>query len=295
MNTYLQPILQQPNLERSKKVEIWTAITENRLADALNQIAEDPTAKKSGFWPFGKRKAACPATDPVLKAAWMILSDKAVQDLELPATNLKTAGDDFPEWVRMCWVLQDNGHFEEKMGTLLQKTVNWLEQLAEEVRRRANGYPMRSTTGDVWFTGAIIRNWSTSVADLFDRRQKGEDKAKTLHLKCKVTSSIMSHYPNILGHDMIEAAVAFEAIGESATGRRYFDAILADFQPMMQLLQEHPDEQVNEEDILSMGALLAAYEGLNRLNHTGSFGAERTWLEAFILKGVTRDQEGEME
>jgi hypothetical protein len=294
MNPYLQSILQQPTIERSKKVEIWTAIAENRLTEALNWIAEDPATKKSGFWLFGKRKTACPTTDPVLKAAWMILSDKAVGDLELPATDLKTAGDDFPEWVRMCWVLQDNGHFEGKMDTLLHKTLNWLEQLAEEVRRRANGYPMRSTTGEVWFTGAIIRNWSTPLADLFDRRQKGEDKAKTLHLKCKVTSSIMSHYPNILGPDMIEAAAAFEAIGETATGRRYFDAILADFQPMMQLLHAHPDERVNEEDILSMGALLAAYEGLNRLNHTESFGAERAWLEAFIVKGVTRDREEEM-
>ncbi|MDO6429431.1 hypothetical protein Q4E93_02445 [Flavitalea sp. BT771] len=141
------------------------------------------------------------------------------------------------------------------MDTLLQKTLSWLEQLAEEVQ---------------------------------------QDKAKTLHLKCKVTSSIMSHYPNILGPDMIEAAAAFEAIGETATCRRYFDAILADFQPMMQLLQEHPDEQVNEEDILSMSALLAAYEGLNRLSNAENYGAERAWLGAFIVKGVTRDQEREM-
>ncbi|HMI63695.1 MAG TPA: hypothetical protein VK518_22420 [Puia sp.] len=249
----------------------------------------------SGIDGIGKKKAACPARDPVLKAAWMILSNKAVNDLELPAAHLKTAGDDFPEWIRMCWVLQDNGHFEGKMDTLLQKTLTWLEQLAEEVQQRANGYPMRSTTGEVWFTGATIRNWSTPLADLFDRRQKGEDKAKTLHLKCKVTSSIMSHYPNILGPDMIEAAAAFEAIGETTLGRSYLDAILADFQPMMQLLQEHPDEQVNEEDILSMGALLAAYEGLNRLNHSENFGAERAWLEAFIVKGDTREQKEEEE
>ena len=55
----------------------------------------------------------------------------------------------------------------------------------------------------------------------------------------------MSHYPNILGPDMIEAAAAFEAIGETTLGRSYLDAILADFQPMMRLLQEQPDEQVN--------------------------------------------------
>jgi len=127
MNPHLQSILQQPAIERSKKVEIWTAIAENRLTEALKRIAEDPTAKKSGFWPFGKRKTACPTTDPVLKAAWMILSDKAADELEPPVTSLKTAGDDFPEWVRMCWVLQDNGHFEGKMDTLLHKTLNWLE------------------------------------------------------------------------------------------------------------------------------------------------------------------------
>ncbi|HTI92855.1 MAG TPA: hypothetical protein VL727_19795 [Puia sp.] len=283
MNPYLESILQQPNVESSKNVEIWTAIAENRLTEALKRIAEDPTAKKTSFWPFGKRKAACPTADPVLKAAWMILSNKPVNDLELPPTNLKTAGDDFPEWIRMCWVLRDNGHFEGKMDTLLQKTLNWLEQLAEEVHQRSNGYPMRSTTGEVWFTGAIIRNWSTPVADLFDRRQRGEDKAKTLHLKCKVTSSIMSHYPNILGPDMIEAAAAFEAIGDTDTSRRYFDAILADFEPMMKLLQGHPDEPVNEEDILSMGALLAAYKGLNRLNHTENFEAEENFIETMTV------------
>ena len=295
MNSYLQSILQQPNLEGSKRIGVWTAIAGNRPTEALNWITEDPTAKKRSFWPFWKGKAACPSTDPVLKAAWMILSNKEVDKLELPGINLKTAGDDFPEWIRMCCVRQDNGQFGGKMDTLLQKTLNWLEQLAEEVHRRANGYPMKSTTGEVWFTGAIIRNWGTTLGDLFDRRQKGEDKAKTLHLKCKVTSSIMSHYPNILGPDMIEAAAAFEAIGDTATCRRYFDAILADFQPMMQLLQEHPDEQVNEEDILSMGALLAAYTGLNRLSNGENFGAEKAWLEAFIVKGVTRHEEEEME
>ncbi|MDO6429430.1 ORF6N domain-containing protein [Flavitalea sp. BT771] len=106
---FMFQLLQQPNLERSKKVALWIAIAENRLGEAFKRIAEDPAAKRSGIWPFGKAKTAYPTSDLVLKAAWMIMSDKAADDLELPGINLKTAGDDFPEWIRMCWVLQRTG------------------------------------------------------------------------------------------------------------------------------------------------------------------------------------------
>ena len=50
MNPYLQSILQEPNLETSKRVGIWKAIAGNRLAEALNWISEDPKEMKNAFW-----------------------------------------------------------------------------------------------------------------------------------------------------------------------------------------------------------------------------------------------------
>jgi hypothetical protein len=99
----------------------------------------------------------------------------------------------------------------------------------------------------------------------------------------------MAHYPQTLGPDMIAAAIALEAVGETEIPKSYYQAIITDFQPRADDIRVATEEPVTEDDILTVGALLDAYDGLNRLDGTDAFRDERTFLIAIISRGVTAE------
>jgi len=216
--------------------------------------------------------------------AYALLSGKAGISLKVPAIRLKDAGDHFPEWVRFCSSIQDNGNFSLQLEDLLQQILSMLEKLTDEVQQKSNGYPKNSTTGEVWFSGAIIRNWCETLAFLFDKRQDLKGKVQALQFKCKVTLSIMSHYPAIVGPDMIEAALALEAIGDYDNAKSYYRAVIADLQPLADELSLSPEEPLNEHDKVMLEALLRAYKELDRSDETHESGEARERLRRMIYR-----------
>jgi len=149
--------------------------------------------------------------------------------------------------------------------------------------------------GYVWMNGAIIREWCDFLAGLFEQGGDLVGKANALQLKCKITDAIMAHYPQTLGPDMIAAASALEAVGETEIPKGYYQGIITDFQPMADDIGANPEESVTEDDILTLEALRDAYDSLNRLDGTEVFQDERAFLMTIISRGVTAEPEGEKE
>jgi hypothetical protein len=72
-------------LQKSKQDETWLAISQNRIADAVQLIPVQPVREERRFFGLWKKKAMTgPPLDPARQAAWDILSDKRGPVLEAP-------------------------------------------------------------------------------------------------------------------------------------------------------------------------------------------------------------------
>ena len=162
-----------------------------------------------------------------------------------------------------------------------------LKELSGEVSEKSNGYPSNPINGAVWLNGAIVRNWCDALSYLFDMRGRPYDKAIVLQCKCKVTCSIMSHYRHAVGPDMIEAAAALVAINETDTAINYYTAVIADFEPFARMWDQHPEEPVEPDDLISLRALLDAYNGWQQLDPTQDFAPRRSQVEQLIQRAKT--------
>jgi hypothetical protein len=220
--------------------------------------------------------------DPVREVAFTFLANPPDTTSLIPEMTLKTADKVFPEWMRFCCSVHYSGHFSEQLEILLKQTLLKLEELAEEVHEKSNGYPNNSINGYVWFNGAIVRNWSDALSYLFEMRQKPQEKATVLQYKCKVTCSIMSHYHQLVGPDMIEAAAALIVINDTETAKKYYQAVIADFEPLARLWQGQPEEPITADDLISLKALLDAYDGFTRLEANYFYSDQRQKLEQLI-------------
>jgi hypothetical protein len=281
-------------LQGSKQYETWLAIGQNRIADALKMIPGKPAGKKGNFFGLWKKKAATgPPMDPARQVAWEILSDKPAPGWVGPRSSLKEASEDFPEWICLLCVLQHNGHYPHQTEALLQETLDWLQALVVEIKEKSNGYPRNPIAGHVWKNSSTIRTWCDPLVKIFTLQENWSAKANALQLKCRITGSIMGHYPQTVGPDMIAAAAALEAVGETAIPKGYYKAIISDFQPMADVIRAAPEEPVTEDDIDTLQALVDAYEGLNRLEETDAFPSELAYLTTILARGVTAEPEEE--
>jgi hypothetical protein len=86
----------------------------------------------------------------------------------------------------------------------------------------------------------------------------------------------------MVGPDMIEAAAALVAIDDVDLAKNYYRAVVADFEPIVQLWREHPEEPIAEEDTISLKALLHAYDGLARLEANENYDEKRQRIEEMI-------------
>jgi len=164
----------------STNFDLWLAVSEYRIADALSILSPETSIVNRPWWKIWAKPAAPANLDPVREVAFTLLSNPTDTTLLIPEMPLKAADKIFPEWIRFCCSVHYSRHFPEQLEFLLKQTVRKLEELAEEVRKKSNGYPNNSISGDVWFNGAVVRNWSEALGYLFEMRQKPQEKAAVL-------------------------------------------------------------------------------------------------------------------
>ncbi|BAV04734.1 hypothetical protein SAMN05421788_11163 [Filimonas lacunae] len=279
MNEHLERVL-----KNSTNFDLWLAVSEYRVNDALAILSGESFIEKarrswSRFW-----GGAMPHADfnSVREVAFKLLSNVPDTDLVVPKMILVGVDSVFTEWIRFCCSIHYSGHFQQQLEVLLKQTIQRLEELAEEVAQQSNGYPHNSINGGVWFNGATVRNWSDALGYLFELRNKPHNRATVLQCKCKITCSIMSHYPHLVGPDMIEAATALISIGDNKTAEKYYLAVIADFEQLLECRNDESNENIQEEELISFKALLDAYNGIDRIQAGHDYDDKRKVLEQLI-------------
>src|SRR5262249_49827126 len=150
MNEHLERVL-----KGSPDFELWLAISEYRIADALAILSSKTSTVNRAWWKFWAKPIPSANLEPTQTVVLALLSNQPNTTLRIPKMPLSTADKLFPEWMRFCCSIHYCGHFSEQLDILLKQTVEKLEELAEEVREKSNGYPRNSINSGVWFNGAV--------------------------------------------------------------------------------------------------------------------------------------------
>jgi hypothetical protein len=283
-------------ITESKDRAIWEAIAANRLKEATTMITDrlpQPKKQALGFL----KKPAVNQEDAILQIALDIISsipvDKKLSQLKL---YINKQGETlFAELVRLLFALHENGQFATQVITVADKTLPVLRDLAEQVKLEAGDYPNNTIAGYVWISGAAIRSWCNALALLFQRIDDLRGRADALQYKFMISWSIMNHYPYTVCPDMIAAGRALEEAGEPNHAKKYYETLIARFQWIADEVKENPEEEVWEEQIISLQSLNQAYESLDRLNNTTHFTEQLQFVQRIIERGATYNPDEEEE
>ena len=266
---------------------IWKAIAEKRVEDAKKEISKYSVIPNKSLLRILKKNKTV-QNDISLQVASEILEFKLSETLSKITLSIEEETNQFAELIRLLFALQLNGHFNPDVTALSEKILDLLGVLAEQVRVQAGDYPNTPIKAYVWASGSNIREMCVPLADYFGQLNELNNKAYVLQIRTKITCSIMSHYPYTVGPDMIETALAMEAIGETDLAKEYYEAVIADFERIANEIKNHPEEEVWEEQIIPLTSLKQAYENSNRLNNTLQYTEQLQFVNAVIEKGVTR-------
>jgi len=175
-----------------------------------------------------------------------------------------------------------NGKFKANEKALLNGIFEILDYLVADVRDSAGGYPRNPISGVVWFGGTWLRSCCSSLAYYCDLSQDVKSKIKALDNKCQVTLSIMSHYPHLVGPDMVMAGEANEAAGNIARAKQMYSAVIADLQWIADDIEDFDEEEVKNMHIYSLEALAKAYERQMHIDKNDAYITQLNNLETLI-------------
>lgn len=270
-------------LFESPNKEVWLSLAENNVAEsikAIKNIFENPKTEKRFF---GLIKTTLEIQGRiVLQSALEILEMQNLSMLDSLNFNLDSRGDmDFAELVRFLSALNSSGNFKPETTAVAKIALQNLEKLAQETENRAGNYPDNPISADVWMGGMFVREWSDPIAEFFAEEGETENELRARFSKCKITNSIMSHYPHLVGPDMLAVGKCYEKLNDTDKAKRFFNPVVLDFE---RFLQEYTGnkEIPDEEDASSLLSLLGAYTGLERV--AGTDFSERIKAVEEILK-----------
>lgn len=103
----------------------------------------------------------------------------------------------------------------------------------------------------------------------------------------------MNHYHHTVGPDMIAAAMALEAVGEVNLAKQYYEAVIANFECISDEIKNNPDEEVWEEQIISLQSLQQAYIRMNSVDGTKQYDSNLQFINTIIKRGVTKSADNE--
>jgi hypothetical protein len=177
---------------------------------------------------------------------------------------------DLSELMRMVLILQDLSNALQLEYRLAATLLECIRDSAAYIEKHANGYPQGSINGKVWFDGAGLRSRALDLAVYFQGKQDDHNELEALFLHGKCTNMIMSHYPNLVGPDMIAIGVKSEHLGNIEQAKRSFLAVSIDFPQFVRGIAEWIQDSGTETDIEEeckpiTQSLIDALEGLQRL------------------------------
>lgn len=167
---------------------------------------------------------------------------------------------------RILLVLQDFSKAPEIEKVVSLTLLECIRDGAVYIAENSNNYPQNSINGKIWMDGAGLRAQADELSKYFENKEDDQNTLETVFLRAKLTNTIMSHYPNLVGPDMIAVALQFEKMGNMEKAKQFLNPVVLDFTRLVQNVEKGLNEyEVIDEDFTIIESLIQALEGLKRL------------------------------
>lgn len=196
--------------------------------------------------------------------------DKSIKPSEYSKVSKLDFKSDFlnelTELHRILLVLQAYSKASEIEKLVSLTLLECIRDGANHIEENANNYPQNSINGEIWMDGAGLRTRADELSKYFKDKEDDQNTLETVFLKAKLTNTIMNHYPNLVGPDMIAVALQFEKMGNLEKAKQFLNAVVSDFTILVQSVEEGINENdAMDEDFPITESLIQALEGLKRI------------------------------
>jgi len=178
----------------------------------------------------------------------------------------------FRDMVRLILALDINGRHEELRLYVVDKLFDSIPDIVKNIKEQAKGYPRNPINALVWSEGAGFRSGLNALIYYYKLK---DDDSDTLHFlimnRTQITLSIMGHYKNLVGPDMIESAKMKERLGDTDAALSFYKAIEADFKNELTWFIHSPETGPNEEDVITLESLKEALKAIDRLSNRNEY------------------------
>lgn len=179
----------------------------------------------------------------------------------------------FRDMVRLILALDINGEHHELKLHIGDKLFDAIPDIVKNLREQSKGYPQNPINALVWSEGAGFRSCLNAL--IYYYRLKEDDNI--LHFlimnRTQITLSIMGHYKNLVGPDMIESAKMKERLGDINAALSFYKAVEADFKNELTWFIHSPETGPNDEDVVTLESLKEALISIDRLSNTNEYSS----------------------
>ena len=129
-----------------------------------------------------------------------------------------------------------------------------------KVQEEANGYPEKPINGMVWLDGACIDVWNDFLANYFDIIRDYKNYYNSRLIQSRIVFSIKRHYSYEIARSTYNMGLANSKIGEMETALKCYQAVVDDFQEILdQPLEYFAENMEAVHELYYLGEALEKY------------------------------------
>lgn len=186
--------------------------------------------------------------------------------------------------VRLIFALDINGTQDEMLKKVADPIFETLPALIEQIQKETFGYPARVVDNYILSESATIRAALMNLIYYYKIRQDIDALHFVTVMRTTVTLAILRSYKNIVGHDMVETAKIKEEIGEIEAALTFYNGAQENLKNELQWFVESPEMGPNEDDVVILQSLKAAYQAIDRLNNTNEYGEVCSLIDEVLTR-----------
>ena len=123
----------------------------------------------------------------------------------------------------------DNEEVRKYADLLMQLSIAGVLKIQEE----SKGYPEKPINGMVWLDGACIDVWNDFLANYFDIMKDYKNYYNSRLIQSRIVFAIKRHYSYEIARSTYNMGLANSKIGEMETALKCFQAVVDDFQEIL--------------------------------------------------------------
>jgi hypothetical protein len=245
------------------KPDILELIHQGEFGELILKIDK----KKKGFFDFFKTSIEKTHFAYEILPSCLNKTIKPKEYRRISKLNFKTEFlNEIIELHRILLILQDFAKAPEVEKLVSLTLLECIKDGAAHIGKKTNSYPHNSINGKIWMDGAGLRKLTDELSEYFESKEDDQNTLETVFLRAKLTNTIMSHYPNLVGPDMIAVALQLEKMGDLDKAKQFLNPVVLDFTSLVIEVEEGLEENgIVDEDFPITESLIQALEGLKRL------------------------------